>query len=226
MDSAGGAGGAQAGSEPPLPLADAGATLPLEDAATQPLEDAAVRVDDDAGVTTPGDAGDTDLDDAGTTPPLDAGGPQPFDAGTPTDAGTQPTDAGTQPTDAGTQPADAGGTEPPARECGSGVALGDACWYLGARGASCNQVCATHGGYLARVNYVGVAAEGGSLANCDMLLDLLVGPGDTEGGYRKDMNPIGCHLFENSRWWLGAGPPFDPQASERVSRIVCSCNGP
>ena len=184
--------------KPPEPPVDSGAGSLFDADMPQPPSDAGSSLPDDATTLLPEDAAARRIDDAGATPPDDD------DAGT-----TQPDD------DAGLP-----------RDCGTGVLLADACWYLGTLGASCAQVCESHGGYIAEPSYVGVAAEGGTLARCDMLLDLLVGPGETMSGTRADGMALGCHLYEGVRWWLNSGPLLDPLVSERFAQLVCSCNGP
>jgi hypothetical protein len=177
---------------------DADAPQPSEEAGTTRLEDAGPTLPEDAGATLPEDAGTARLEDAGATLPEDAATTQPYERAL-------------------------------TRECGTGVQLpelADACWYLGALGLSCAQVCASHGGYIAEVSYVGTAAEGGTLARCDMLLDLLVGPGETTSGVRADNRALDCHLYAGARWWLASGPAFDPLVSASNAQLVCSCNGP
>ncbi|HKU41503.1 MAG TPA: hypothetical protein VJR89_25275 [Polyangiales bacterium] len=188
---------------------DAGAS----DAGQPQLEDAASTLPDAA--QQPTDAGQPHVEDAASTLPDAA--TQPTDAGPPQveDAATLADDAGTIDEDAGTS----------TRNCADGVAFADACWYLGASGASCTQVCATRGGNLNRATYTGTTAEGGSLSGCDAVLDRLIGAGDTMSGMRMDQKPLACHLYNGVRWWLASGPAYDATTSEPRAQLACSCNG-
>jgi hypothetical protein len=120
-----------------------------------------------------------------------------------------------------------GGTAPtiPARSCAHGSELGGYCWFLGATGISCNDVCQDYGGYDAALSWVGTTQQGGSAERCDQLLTMLTSPGTTTKGRRSDGRGLGCHLYYDVRWWLN-DPDFDPAAKWMNSRIVCSCVDP
>lgn len=106
---------------PPVPVADAGVSGPL-DAGTPTKPDAGTKGPVDAGTPSTADAGAPVRADAGTPAKSDAGAPKTMDAGVPAkalDAGTpaktddaalpKPPDAGVAPlSDAGTAPVDAG----------------------------------------------------------------------------------------------------------------------
>jgi len=135
-------------------------------------------------------------------------------------------DAGAGSNDAGV-PLDAGADAGPG--CG-GTLLGGICWYLGPLDQSCNQVCATHGGFnSAATAVVGTPAQGGNIEDCTALLTALLGNDDdvVVGGTQVAGNGVGCHLFEaqaGRRWWLTA-PDFSPDVGLVGAQIVCGCNG-
>ena len=136
------------------------------------------------------------------------------------------TDAAVPPADP-TDPADAGpGEPPPVSDCGDGASLGGVCWYLAPLGTPCMTFCESLGTYTPALSYVGDRAQGGSVERCDLVLDLLVGPGSTQSGYRIDGNGLGGHAFNRDRWRLNAGPAFSPTASHSKAQLACSCTGP
>jgi hypothetical protein len=116
--------------------------------------------------------------------------------------------------------AGAGGAGP--RSCAHGSELDGYCWFLGADGVSCNDVCQDYGGYEAVLSWIGTPVQGGSLERCDQLLTLLTSPGTTASGMRTDGLGLGCHLFYDERWWL-SDPDFDPATKYSAVRLVCSC---
>jgi hypothetical protein len=173
-------------------------------------------------------------------PPPDAGPgsdlpPTPVDAGmevvTGMDAGMTPVepdagmvqpDAGTVQPDAGVVIADAGTDSGVTSLCVAGRELDGYCWFLGAVGQSCETVCAAHGGFVPSLPYLGTRMQGGALSRCDAVLTLLTQEGDTTAGYREDGRGVGCHFFDNARWWL-ISPNFNPTASHWRVRQACSC---
>lgn len=188
----------------------------------------------DTGISAPPDAGSPVDPDAGSPVDPDAGSeselpPMPIDAGQVMDAGEMmldagpPRDAGDEPLDSGTVVIDAGkDSGVMTRSCAKGRELGGYCWFLGAKGQSCNMVCAARGGYEPSLDYIGSLMQGGSLERCDAVLTLLTAPGTTTSGFRTDGRGVGCHLYEDVRWWLDR-PDFSPTASQIKSRLACSC---
>lgn len=116
-----------------------------------------------------------------------------------------------------------------ARSCG-GALLGGICWYLGAAGESCNQVCAPRGGFApTAIQVVGTDAQGGSPEECSSVLDVLLDePGVEAQSGTQPAQGVGCHLFEEQsgapvRWWLSS-PAFDADASLVGVPVACGCN--
>jgi hypothetical protein len=216
---------------PRMPTDDGGVQMPTADAAS---DDAAQSWD--AGMYTNSTDAGAVLDASTITAPptpVDAGGPLPLlDAGNVTmDAGSSvpemdaaasgdtdaAVDAGAAAPDAGT---DAG---VPARVCATGKQLGGHCWFFANTNQSCNAFCAAHGGYEPSLEWVGTPAQGGSLAHCDAVLELLrASSTTTTSGYREDGRGLGCHLYQGQSWWLVA-PAFSPASSYLNTRIACSC---
>jgi hypothetical protein len=105
-----------------------------------------------------------------------------------------------------------------------GPTRGGICWYLGPQGSSCQQVCTSHGA-LAPVmaSHVGTTIQGGSLAECSVLLGLL-GIGETPAnGTRSDGLGLGCLFYQGATLWWLSSPNFSSTASESSSRLVCGC---
>jgi len=143
------------------------------------------------------------------------------DASTPSDAGAE---AGVlQPQDAGSKaPADAGTDSAQAAACGGDVVF-DLCWYLGAANTSCDETCASHGGFDSRTaSFVGTPNQGGSRTECAELLSALGYPGNVGEGLRDDGNGFGCHLWSGDRWWLRT-PNFSSDVKAPDARVVCAC---
>ena len=182
--------------------------------------DGHVSQDDDGGQGTGGHAMPDAGADSGTQPMPDAGA----DSGTRAmpDAGT---DSGTQPMpDAGAD-LDAGNDAGQAPAC-EGELLYALCWYLAPTETSCNDACASHGGFDARgTSYVGTQSQGGSLAECSQLMSALGRTGSVEEGTRSDDYGMGCHVWtDGTNWWLNdPGPLFRPTVSAPGARIVCAC---
>jgi hypothetical protein len=98
------------------------------------------------------------------------------------------------------------------------------CWYLGALGNSCQQTCASHGGYDTRTAAaVGTPAQGGSLANCSQVLNALGHTGQVASGMRPDGMPLGCHVWAPDGWWIQNGTNFNANISAAPARISCAC---
>jgi hypothetical protein len=113
--------------------------------------------------------------------------------------------------------------------CG-GALLQGACWYLGDVGQSCDDVCATHGGFSAgALAVIGTPGQGGSLEGCTAVLQALGAfSGAVTEGYREDGLGLGCHLYVEAAgtevaWWLTA-PELSPQAFSAQSRAACGCS--
>jgi hypothetical protein len=104
----------------------------------------------------------------------------------------------------------------------SGVPHAGICWYLGPQGNSCQQVCASHGVPAPEAaSHVGTATQGGSNAECKLLLGLLGSSGTPQNGTRPQ-GGLGCHLYSGAPWWLES-PNFSISASDPDSRLVCGC---
>lgn len=113
-----------------------------------------------------------------------------------------------------------GGSVSPA--CSGAFELGE-CWYLGAAGQSCTSVCAEHGGVdLDGATAVGIAAQGGSRAECATLLAALGVTEAPTSASRADGQGLGCHLYNRSPYWL-TSPQFAPAAKSSHASLVCSC---
>jgi len=105
----------------------------------------------------------------------------------------------------------------------SGPLRGGICWYLGPDGSSCQQVCASHGTVApGAASHVGTTAQGGSLAECGILLGLLGVTGTPASGVRSDGLGLGCHIYSGVLWWVSS-PAFDATASHTSARLVCGC---
>jgi hypothetical protein len=125
----------------------------------------------------------------------------------------------------GTAGTGSGGAGGGAGAC-SGPNHGGVCWYLGALGSSCRQVCASHGDVAPDLaTYVGTSSQGGSADKCALLLGLLgLSPNPTSGS-RSDGLGLGCHVYQSqppSLWWL-TSPNFSVTASYTTVRVVCGC---
>lgn len=163
------------------------------------------------------DAGLDALDDAGETVEDDAG--SGVDAGGSSDAGAIRLDGGA---DAGSQNGHDAGTS----ACGGRSVFG-LCWYLGAAGDSCNEACARNGGFDERAtSYVGTSSQGGSLAECAVILSTLGITATVGEGKRSDNLGAGCHLWTDSApWWLDdPSERFGPSEDASNVRIACACN--
>lgn len=105
------------------------------------------------------------------------------------------------------------------------VSLLGGLWYLGAPGESCNTVCAGRGGINAAVFDLVGNNPTGTLANCDTVLDSLLGAGTTMD-WAPAGSGVGCHLdlagaVTRARY---IGEAVNPAASSGNVQRVCSCN--
>lgn len=104
----------------------------------------------------------------------------------------------------------------------SGVLRAGICWYLGPQGSSCQQACASHGQPASgAASHVGTATQGGSLAECGVILGLLgiTGTPSTSLG----LEGLGCFMRANgSLYWLSL-PNFSATASTGNASLVCGC---
>jgi hypothetical protein len=117
--------------------------------------------------------------------------------------------------------ADAGGVETGVA-C-AGPSRGGICWYLGPQGSSCQQVCASHGQLApGAVSHVGTPSQGGSLAECGILLGLLGIGGTPTNGARSDGLGLGCHVYNAVPWWLSS-PNFSASSALASASLVCGC---
>jgi hypothetical protein len=163
-------------------------------------------------------AGDSDSD-SGLDSDTDGDTDTDSDADTDTDPDTDiDTDTGSD--------SDTGSDAETEVECGDGALLWGLCWYLGAGGQSCLEVCALHGGYAEETSdHVGVPAQGGSLAECNEIFTALGYFYGTVEGTRDDGLGLGCHRWGGDvLWWL-TDPPFDPAHSVLEAERVCGCLG-
>jgi hypothetical protein len=108
--------------------------------------------------------------------------------------------------------------------CG-GTLLFGLCWYLTPTETSCNQHCADRGGYNAETaSYVGTSSQGGSVDDCEDILNALGHSGGVSTGSRTDGNGYGCHIWsDDNAWWLSS-PDFDPSDSSSNVTMACACN--
>jgi hypothetical protein len=106
----------------------------------------------------------------------------------------------------------------------AGVRYSGICWYLGAQGSSCQQVCTDHGQPATNAaSYIGTTTQGGSISQCKTLLGLLGINSAPVNGTRSDGRGLGCHWFtKTTAWWLSA-PNFNAASSEANSQLVCGC---
>lgn len=85
---------------------------------------------------------------------------------------------------------DNGGTSVPPETC-AGTWVGGYCWYLGAKGQSCDTVCASHGSYHeATRTYAG---SHGTDSNCYAVLSDLGAPADSDGELEHYPSVGGCN---------------------------------
>lgn len=107
--------------------------------------------------------------------------------------------------------------------CSGATAL-NLCWYLGAPQQSCDETCASHGGYDPRMTaLVGTRSQGGSADNCRQVMTALGRSGPVLEGTRPDDIGVGCHVWGPDLWWLADAPDFTPSASGNPAEIACAC---
>lgn len=127
--------------------------------------------------------------------------------------------------DAGTDAADAAPPEPDAAPVCGGTLVSELCWHLGALGESCTDTCASRGGYDDRgTPIIGSEAQGGSLEQCTVILEALLGEAGDTNDDNSNAAGVGCHLRgdDEDRVWLEE-TDFAPDESETEARIACSC---
>jgi len=192
----------------PLPAASNGEGPPVSGGLTPP---ASTSSGEGSGspVALPADAG------------VPLGEPAP-DAGAP----SEPIDPPESPEPPDSEPPIA--PEPEPAECGGAVAAGS-CWYVGAPSQSCDDVCATRGGFdPSSIGVVGTPDQGGSIEGCDAVVQALGGPaGVVNEGTREDQLGFGCHVFIDaegaaSAWWL-TSPEFSPSVADPSVQLLCGC---
>lgn len=81
------------------------------------------------------------------------------------------------------------GAEQPPAQC-AGTRVGEYCWYLGAKGQSCDEVCAPHGGYHDATRFY--AGSTGTNAQCTNVLNALGAPSGAAGLRTDDISAGGC----------------------------------
>lgn len=115
-------------------------------------------------------------------------------------------------------------TEPEPGCSTDGALLWGICWYLGAPGQSCTEVCASHGGYSdSTPEHVGVESQGGSPEECGQIFTALGYTRTVNEGYRDDGRGLGCHRWNDGvLWWLNR-PAFDPTHSMDPAQVACGC---
>ena len=120
-----------------------------------------------------------------------------------------------------------------------GIEVGGALWYLADDGASCDDTCASHGGYNeATRTYAGVIDEadvtvGVNINNCDAVLNALAGT-DGAGSIEFDGPDIGagCFLFYFQEKWTRSLDPvitlsnsfYDGTELSIIFQRACACN--
>jgi hypothetical protein len=104
----------------------------------------------------------------------------------------------------------------------SGVLHADICWYLGPQGSSCQQACASHGQPASgAASHVGTAMQGGSLAECGVILGLLGITGTPSTSFGLD--GLGCFVRANGNSFWFSLPNFSATASQGNAKLVCGC---
>lgn len=107
----------------------------------------------------------------------------------------------------------------------SGVMVGGYCWYAGAQGQSCTQVCSSRGG----VNIAGTrnyAGSGGTNAQCQSVLNALGHAGEvTQLACNDGMQYAGClrygFIFGNLRC---TGAATTDSGNFSAASRACACN--
>ena len=188
-----------------------------------------------SGTSNPGGAsGEGGANSEGGSAPADGGsatGGAPMQGGATSEAGSPPIAGGSAGAGssaeggamtAGSSAQGGSGAEGGAGNC-QGASYGDVCWYLAAVGVSCNSQCSTHGDNAASAaSFVGIPAQGGSLAKCAGILGAIGGnpvPGEAT---RSDGRGVGCHVYNGKGYWLSS-PTYSPSATASNTRVVCGC---
>jgi hypothetical protein len=104
----------------------------------------------------------------------------------------------------------------------SGVLRAGICWYLGPQGSSCQQACASHGQPASgAASHVGTTMQGGSLAECGVILGLLGITGTPSTTF--ELAGLGCFRLANgSLYWVSLAN-FSATASQADASLVCGC---
>jgi hypothetical protein len=183
----------------------------------------------DAGIAATGGRSGTDAATTVTDVQVDADAATTSDGQAHLDAATTATDVQVDAQAAETAmdgQADADATTTGSTDTAScvGPTRGGICWYLGPQGSSCQQVCTSHGALApAMASHVGTTIQGGSLAECSVLLGLLGISGTPANGTRSDGLGLGCHFYQGATLWWLSSPNFSATASQSSSRLVCGC---
>jgi len=95
------------------------------------------------------------------------------------------------------------------------------CWFLGPAGASCSDVCATHGFYDDAT--LTVTGSAGGDFNCDVILTLLGGP---TGLNHTCSLGLGCEVETSGQpFRCSPSPATTADASSPTAQRVCACTG-
>lgn len=114
-------------------------------------------------------------------------------------------------------------TPPVSCESSGGIEIAAACWFYGASGQSCAQVCTGKGlGYDEATRTF--AGSGGSASNCREVLDALGVAGSSVGTLSCFLgNPqVGCHYHEGWGRW-SCSDSTTRTASSSSKRRACAC---
>lgn len=107
--------------------------------------------------------------------------------------------------------------------CCAGEIVGGYCWYLGAAGDSCTEVCASHGGYnSATLTYAG---SDGTDARCNSVLEALGSSGTlTPSSACTNTCNVGCMIHINAtRYRITTNPTIEGSSYANYKR-ACACN--
>ncbi|MFY0572357.1 S8 family serine peptidase [Archangium lansingense] len=107
-----------------------------------------------------------------------------------------------------------------------GVSIAGGCWYLGGFDQSCQDVCASRGGYSSlTASYVGAPSQGGSVSNCQQVLTALGYPGAVTAVTRSDSLALGCHRWSTGALYWQTSPVFDPASKSygNAAQLACAC---
>ena len=109
-------------------------------------------------------------------------------------------------------------------QCLAGIEVGGACWFLGALGESCTDVCGATGFPYDEATRTFAGSEG-TAGNCTLVLDALGAPGTVVTEFPCDTDAsIGCHVepggsFERIR----CTRPTLPEAFVAGTSRACAC---